>query len=86
MTTSLLTNCSGLVLKRLRVTFLLIGFYTSSLIIAETPRGDFMSLIIVGGFGRHFKLNSYKIYPASVLMNIIEPFSSPTSKGKYSTQ
>lgn len=52
--------------------------------IVETPRGDLMLLMMTGGFGKHLKLNSYRIYPISGLMKQIDPFYTPTSSGKYS--
>lgn len=74
-TISFITNCSGLVLKTFKTTFLLIGFSTYRLMMVDTPKGDLMSLMIVGGFGRQFRLNSNNISPASGLMKITEPFS-----------
>lgn len=55
---SLKTNCSGFVLNTLSKTLRLIGFSSYNLMKADTPKGDLISLMIVGGRGKHFRLNS----------------------------
>jgi len=80
------TNCSGLEFITLIVVLRSVGFSNSVMITVETPSGDLISFIMTGGFAPHLRLNSYKIYPISLLIKHTEALSSPTSSGKYSNK
>lgn len=71
-------NCSGLVLMTRTLALLLVGFSNSTVTAVDTPSGDLMLLMITAPFGRHLRLNSYRISPISGLMKQTLPLSSPT--------
>lgn len=44
-----MTNCSELLFATIMLIFDVVGFYNSALMIVDTPKGDLMLLMIVGG-------------------------------------